>query len=329
MEQQTMNLAIAINRRYVRYAYVMLSSFFTHHALPVNVFVMHRDLQPSDMELLGALADSDTHAQTPAAHAAFHFLHVPDSLMPPDEVLASSAWGPEAYFRLAVVDLLPADIDRVLYLDTDMIVNKPLTDMYFRDIGDCRIAACREHFCDPPYHNYCDELFAELIPKGFCYFNSGTILYRLDAMRADCDFASYMELARRLEYRIEFPDQDLLNYRHYNEVYYLDASYNQNARYGYNYKEMHYEQMKAETAIIHYASSKPWRGNFIHCDVEQLWWDYAARTPFHDEFLEEIVRETMADTQINSYITDVLSKNERMYQLIEQYDQLLKRGNPV
>lgn len=322
MEQQTMNLAIAINRNYVRYAYVMLSSFFTHHSLPANVFVMHRDLQPSDMEQFDALAKQ--------FHANFRFLHVPDALLPPEEVLAQSAWGAEAYFRLAVVDLLPADIDRVLYLDTDMIVNAPLTDMYFSDIGDCRIAACKEHFCDPPYHNYRDELFAELISKGFCgYFNSGTILYRLDAMRADCNFASYMELARRLDYRIEFPDQDLLNYRHYHEVYYLDVTYNQNARYGYNYKDMHYEQMKAGTAIIHYASSKPWRGNFIHCDVEQIWWDYAAKTPFYDEFLEEIVRETMADTQINSLVTNVLTKNERMYQLIEQYDQLLKRGNPV
>ena len=220
MEQQTMNLAIAINRSYVRYAYVMLSSFFTHHTRPVNVFVMHRDLLPSDMELLRALAN----APAGQRRADFHFLHVPDSLMPPAEVLASSAWGPEAYFRLAVVDLLPADIDRVLYLDTDMIVNAPLTDMYDCDMGSCRIAACKEHFCDPPYGNYCDELFAELIPKGFCYFNSGTILYRLDAMRPDCDFASYMELARRLGYRIEFPDQDLLNYRHFGEVYYLDPT---------------------------------------------------------------------------------------------------------
>lgn len=310
------NLAIAINRKYVRYAYVMLTSFLLHHSVPVTVFVMHRDLLPEDMDTLNQLASGYP--------VTFEYTYVPDSLMPSAEILATSAWGPEAYYRLAITDLLPPEIDRVLYLDTDMIINHPLNDMYFCDFAGKRIAACKEHFCTAPYHNYRDDLFKELIPDDFCYFNSGTILYDLTALRMDCSFKSYMDLAERLNYKIQFPDQDLLNYRHHKDVLFLDTTYNLNARYGCNYYNMHYEDMKKETAVIHYASSKPWRGNFVHCDVEQIWWDYAAQTPFFDEFLTDMLHETMMDDKVNSYITDTLSKNEELYHLIDHYDQLLK-----
>ena len=84
--------------------------------------------------------------------------------------------------------------------------------------------------------------------------------------------------------------------------------------------------MKSKTAIIHFASSKPWRGNFVHCDVEQIWWDYAANTPFYDVFLADMLRETIMDTQVTSYLTNLQIENDKLYQQIELYGKLLENA---
>lgn len=66
-----------------------------------------------------------------------------------------------------------------------------------------------------------------------------SILYDLRALRTDCSFQTYMDLAEKLDYRIQFPDQDLLNYRHSTETLFVDPlRYNLNARYAYDIYSM-------------------------------------------------------------------------------------------
>lgn len=132
------------------------------------------------------------------------------------------------------------------------------------------------------------------------------------------------KVAEKLDYRIQFPDQDLLNYRHSTETLFVDPlRYNLNARYAYDIYSMRYDDMKQNACIIHYATSKPWRGNFVHYNVEQIWWDYAKQTPFYTELLQEALEETLTNTAVNSYITNLLEQNEALYACIEKYDQLL------
>lgn len=317
MKQTSMNLLICINQKYVRYAYVMLTSFLENNTQPLFVYVLYRDLTDDGRQALCQLSN---------AHSIdFHFIYVPDHLLPPARVLATSSWGLEAYFRLAATDLLPDSLERILYLDTDIIVNGPLNGLYFCDMQGNKIAACKEFTSTPPFDSYRDELFAPLFSDNFFYFNSGMILYDLNAMRPHYSFRTYMELAKFLNYKIQFPDQDLLNYCHHNETLFVDTlRYNLHARYAYTHYSMHYEDIKEHAAVVHYASSKPWRSNFVHCEVEQLWWDYAKKTPFFIELLRETINETLTDNTVNSYIADLLAQNQKLYARIEHYEQLLK-----
>lgn len=52
---------------------------------------------------------------------------------------------------------------------------------------------------------------------------------------------------------------------------------------------IHYEDVKKETTIVHFAGMKPWEGEYVHYDIEQLWWDYARLTPFYTELMEEFI----------------------------------------
>ncbi len=319
MNQNSMNIVIAINRRYIHYSYVMLTSLLINNAHPIDVFVLHRDLLPEDEDIFAPLSE-----QYPVT---FHFCFISDELLPPPEVLASNSWGIETYFRLAIMDLLPQDIDRALYIDSDMIINAPLDELYYCDFGNKKIAACRDFISTAPFGDYRDTLFCEVIPDDFIYFNAGLTLFSLEHLRPDYCFRTYMETAKALNYQIQFPDQDLLNYCHRKDVLFFDARrYNLYARRAYTDLHLHYEEVRRDTTVIHYATAKPWQGNFLHCDIEQIWWDYAKETPFYYNLMEEALQQVMMDETVNTYVFELQQENQQLYQIMQQYEQILKKA---
>lgn len=319
MKQNPMNIVIAINRHYIRYSYVMLTSLFLNNHHPINVYVLHRDLLAEDKEVFTPLQEQ--------YHANFHFCTISDQLLPSADVMASNSWGVETYFRLAIMDLLPDDVTRALYIDSDMIINAPLDELYFCDLGDKKIAACPDFICQAPFGDYRDEIFHEMIPNGFVYFNAGLTLFSLENLRPNHCFNTYMEAARKLNYQIRFPDQDLLNYCHQNEILFFDSRrYNLYARRAYTDYHLHYTQVKKDVTVIHYATAKPWQGNFLHCDIEQIWWDYAKQTPFYFELMEETLYQVMVDDTVNHYVTEIQQENQQLYQIVAQYEQILQKA---
>ena len=245
----TMNIAIAVNKAYLKYASVMLTSLCTQQSENLNVYVLHHDLSPEDQSVLSSLPDK--------YQITIEYIFVPDHLLPPKEVLRANSWGIETYFRLLLVDLLPAALDRALYIDVDMIINKSLTDFYYCDLGDKKLAACRDFTGTPPYNDYRQELFADIlaVSPDFLYFNAGITLFHLNALRPAYNFAYYMDIAKQLDYKIQFPDQDLLNYCHWNEtLFFNENKYNLYARRAYTDLGLTLQNVKDTVHVIHYAS---------------------------------------------------------------------------
>ena len=53
MKRNPMNIVIAVNRRYVRYSYFMLTSLLLNNPDPVDVYVLHCDLTAEDELISG------------------------------------------------------------------------------------------------------------------------------------------------------------------------------------------------------------------------------------------------------------------------------------
>ena len=319
MKRNPMNIVIAVNRRYVRYSYIMLTSLLLNNPGPVHVYVLHCDLTAEDEITFNRLSQSYP--------VTFHYCKLTEKLLPPSDVRASNSWGVETYFRLAILDALPESADRALYIDSDMIINRSLEDFYYCDLQGKRLAACRDFICEAPFGDYRDDTFRDVIPEGFTYFNAGLTLFDLSALRGEYNFNRYMDTVRELNYKIQFPDQDLLNYCHRNDVLFFDAmQYNLYARRAYTDNGLHYEDVKQNATVVHYATAKPWQGNFLHCDIEQLWWDYAAKTPFYHEILEEAMHEIMMDSTVNTYVSELQQENAQLYHILDQYELLLKKS---
>lgn len=112
------------------------------------------------------------------------------------------------YFRLFTPILLPKEIDKIIYLDCDIIVRHNIQELYNTNINDFYIGAV--------YHN--DELsvnngaFKRLnIPPSQGYFNAGVLLINLKKWREDHIYDKCIEFLKKNRDNIVNHDQDVLN----------------------------------------------------------------------------------------------------------------------
>jgi lipopolysaccharide biosynthesis glycosyltransferase len=81
-----------------------------------------------------------------------------------------------AYARLLMGELLPPEIDRVIYLDCDLIIRGDLSDLWNVNLEGKTVVAVRE-VTDYIWHSKLG------LPPGAPYFNNGVMLIDLDRWR--------------------------------------------------------------------------------------------------------------------------------------------------
>ena len=85
----------------------------------------------------------------------------------------------ESFYRLVLPEILPEEIERILYLDVDIVVNHSLKELYHTEFDGNALCACPEPFSGIGVFQYRDEMFQEHVREGFTYFNSGVLLMNL------------------------------------------------------------------------------------------------------------------------------------------------------
>lgn len=221
-------------------------------------------------------------------------------------------------------DILPDEVDKLLYLDVDIIVNKSVEELFLLDFGQNVICACKDGQ-EAPFRDNRDLIFREQISLGFTYFCSGVLLMDMKALRKKYCFQDYINLAEKLNFQMVAPDQDILNYMHWKETKIIDANrYNLFAKAAYNH-DIHYDEVKQAVTIIHFAGQKPWAGEYVHYDIEQLWWDYARLTPFYEEFLEEFVESSVNSPLIYDAMTRLSAEKKQLKEELEKSVSLCRK----
>lgn len=280
------NLAMSFNSRYMKYAYVMLTSLLINKSedSQIRLFVLHSDLSFDDQRVIKRMVE--------IAGSTVEFIFINDEFFP-EEMPTTVDWSLEIYYRLLIPELLPEDLDRVLYIDADVIINHPLDELYVSPFDGNLICAC-ENFGDLNFGEYRRRIFEGHLEKGLPYVASGLLLMNLEELRPLSPFGLYLEAAEKFDYHLEMPDMDLLNYVHAGKIKVLDKyRYQIFAMQSYT-EGVRYEEAK-KCVIVHYAGHKPWQGGGIHFELEKIWWDYAKQTPYYAELLEEFTVECICD----------------------------------
>lgn len=173
-----------------------------------------------------------------------------------------------AFYRLFLVELLPINLNKVLYLDVDIIVRKSLLPLWNVKMNNCPIAAVRDRYVE--LSDFSERLG---YPKEMGYINSGVLLINLEYWRKHNvinDFVSYM---KQHADAIIFADQDIINYVFRLEKMLLPIKYNLQANLMWTSTKMNcdsdnYEKeiqaALCDCVIVHFCGEKPWHTTCRH-----------------------------------------------------------------
>ena len=197
------------------------------------------------------------------------------------------------YARLFVSSVLPAKLDRVLYLDCDIIINKSISELWNLDIKGKTIAALKDAFSKQYRKNI------DLEPDDIM-FNSGVMLIDLDKWRRENIESKLLEFIRKKNGKIQQGDQGALNAILSKETFCLEPRFNSvTIFYDFSYEEMmiyrkpvdfypreEIELAVREPSIIHYTTSflskRPWYEGCEHRYVAE-WFKYKDISPWSDK----------------------------------------------
>ena len=109
------------------------------------------------------------------------------------------------YYRFLLPELLP-ELDRILYLDSDLVVNGPLRPLWETSLDGYYCAGVKDSWIEQISYKYRLGMSqAEL------YINAGVILMNLEQMRKDQAADQLLQTATQKGTQFEYQDQDVIN----------------------------------------------------------------------------------------------------------------------
>ncbi len=258
MELSPMNILVTLDEAYLPRLRVLLTSLYlTDPEQPVELYLLHRAIPE---EALARLAE-----QLRPLHYRLHPVVVDEALFADAPV--SKRYPQEMYYRLLAGQLLPQELNRVLYLDPDLLVINPIRPLWELDLhGKMFAAAAHTHKTE--LSNTVNNLRLGTEHK---YYNSGVLVIDLDECRKKIQPEDVFQYAREHTSDLMLPDQDILNCLYGRETLEVDDYlWNYDARKFRDYYlrsggESSVAWVMQYTAILHFCGkAKPWKPRYRH-----------------------------------------------------------------
>lgn len=266
-----MNILLSSNKKYLFATKVCIGSILKHNS-NVSIYLLYSTLSDKDVSDIQSLFNTAEEN---------HFFPIWIDKRKFEGVFVSGNITEEAYYRLVVLDVIPSTEDRALYLDTDIIVRKPLLKMYNMNLGNMCIAACEDWGM-----NKKEEIKSKVFKKlefsdNDLYFNSGVLLFNLKKMREDFSTSYLLEFSKNNADMITYHDQDVLNYCCKGKIMPLDFMYNCRS---YLFAKKDEPFILDNAYIIHYGP-KPWMPEFSGI-CGNAFWNVAKELGYKKEYYE-------------------------------------------
>ncbi|MDY3906685.1 MAG: glycosyltransferase family 8 protein [Lawsonibacter sp.] len=266
-----MDILVTVDRNYLRPLSVMLKSLAVHHRhVPVRVFILHRSLLPEDLRAL----------EQAVGEPELELVSLPagDSLL--SDAPTTDRYPLEMYDRIFAARYLPPELDRVLYLDPDLVVNGPLDDLWSLDLGDSWFAAA-SHVAKGLERLNAVRLQSE-VPGP--YINSGVLLMNLPLLRREQQLQPVLDYVETHRRTLFLPDQDVISALYGDKILRLNPyRYNMTERLFAAAKlsprgELDLSWVEENSRIIHYCGrNKPWKESYLG-QLDRFYQFYAQMT---------------------------------------------------
>lgn len=296
-----MNILIAPNNYYVMPSIVLLQSLFDVAEEQLDIYLFHSALSTENLSKLERFIVG--------RGGKFHPILINSQLF--DDANISGHITQETYYRLLAQDLLPEQLDRVLYLDADIIATDSLQEFYYMPFEKNDGTGCYYVVCEGPgISKRARAVYDNLeIPYEYPYFNAGVLLMNLSLLREKYDTKTSLEYICRKGENLNNHDQDTLNALFYDKVKYVDWHiYNQTILHITDENEAN---MRLENAkIIHFAGpDKPWNHDYSSWYFNEFW-KYACRAGYRALYAKILTQRVWKNMKrrLTSFIIRIWSK---------------------
>jgi lipopolysaccharide biosynthesis glycosyltransferase len=214
------------------------------------------------------------------------------------------------YYRLLIADILPINIDKVLYLDGDLIVRSQLQDLWENDINGYSGGAILEN--REENNNQTDN-----------YFSSGVMLINLKYWRENNIGGRTQNFIHKFPEKCKIVDQDALNYILKNNIKCLPFKYNIMC---FAYHKDEFIKIKGlKLNELHMARLNP---VILHFNEPRKPWNYGCTMMYKEEFFRYLEKTEWKDFKIKFdskiFIRSILRK---IAQYINLFPRLINIGS--
>ena len=232
-----------------------------------------------DLYVLGDDLSLETQARLQASWEPFpiqtHWISPDSSVLQGRIQRRGHAGVPATYFRLLIDDLIPEAVERVIYLDVDMLIQGDLWELWEMDFQDAIALAVPDAYTEYFHRQRLEQadLPEELrFVKNSAYFNAGLLVIHLPAWRQHRIGERALEVATTFRELLAFHDQDALNLVLVGRWRALDPTWNLHelppflsAWEAGPYSRAQLRELFFSPKVVHFVSAeKPWTSRCYH-----------------------------------------------------------------
>lgn len=292
-------IVFSVDNHYALYLAVTIQSILAHSSEDnrYELIVLEEDLSGSSKSLLSSVIEGKN-------NFSIQFLNIASltEKYGKNNLYTCFYFSPAIYYRLFLAEILP-HYDKVIYLDSDLIIQKDIAGLFDINIENSYLAAGHEWICLLRSVRIYLNANLKLKTSWKSYFASGHMVMNLNQIRNANLIPKFISVLRQNK-KLRAPDQDVLNIVCQGKVTFLPPEWN----VCWHWKEhisprllkkcRAYETEINSPALIHYASDrKPW--NSPEKELADQWWLYANMLPFKEEIQKKALEDRCRFLQNN------------------------------
>ena len=250
------NIVCTVDEQYVPHASAMLCSLFSNTPeAAIDVYLLTEGITDASAKRLFKLCRRFGHR---LLIKNLNVSSLQDARVSDHVTLAT-------YYRVLIPSSIPAEVKTVLFLDSDLIVRRDISEFYNQSLENFTHAAVASPFSD-------DARSRLGIPAGYRYFNAGVLLLNLELWRTENLSAKILDYIRSHSESLTWWDQDALNAVLYGRWRCCSPKWNAGAGFFTTHRaavlevsESEYTEAAKNPCIVHFTGSyKPWMAGFEH-----------------------------------------------------------------
>lgn len=283
-----MNILIACNEKYLHLSRYLLFSLHEHNG-ELNIYLIHENLSDTSIEDITNFINKHNIGKLNIIKFDSSTIDLP--LREGHNITGHIT--KEAYFRLYAPFYLPEDMERILYLDCDIICNDKIDAFYNQDFKDNIFVACRNTDLDNALYNERLNL-----PKEYTYVNSGVLLFNLKEYKKYTSIEKLNKFISENRDILDFQDQDVVNKMFHEHILEGEIFYN------FQIGMLLYTE---NGILVHYTGPiKPWNDKYSRPVLAQPYYDTLLKLNELDE-LERIKKcHRQSFKEVNKLVSVVM-----------------------